>query len=78
MSGELYTGVKIYVDGSMLTGLYPPQPTLAEGSHTVRDTWISGPRAGKELTQSFESKADHHFFIRADPDNDHVVVQQVR
>ncbi len=74
-----YAGLSIFVDERLVPGPYPAQlPRLAAGIHTVRLAWTSGLYAGKDLKQSFEAKTGGHFLIRAIPETEQVVVQQVR
>jgi predicted Ser/Thr protein kinase len=79
IKGDVYNGVKEYLDNRPLSGPYPAQvPRIAAGKHKVHVTWAFGPMAGKNLTQTFEAKAGGHFLIRADPEHEQIVVQQVR
>ncbi len=79
VKGDLYTGVRIFVDEKPVAGPYPAQlPRLAAGAHAVRFTWVSGEFAGKELKQAFDATASGHFVIRAVPENEQIAVQQTR
>ncbi len=79
VKGDTYTGLRIFLDERPLPGPYPAQiPRIAAGTHVVRFSWLSGTLAGKELKQPIDTIANGHFLIRADPDNDKIVPQQVR
>jgi hypothetical protein len=79
VQGDVYAGVRIFVDERAVSGPYPAQlPRLAEGTHAVRFTWLTGPTAGKELKRSFEVTSGGHFLVRAVPANDQVDIQQTR
>ena len=79
VKGEAYAGVRIFVDDVQVALPYPAQlPRLSGGAHVIRFAWVSGPLAGKALTQSFDVKTGGHLLIRAVPENDQVVVQQIR
>jgi serine/threonine protein kinase len=77
--GDDYTGVRILVDGRQIPGPYPAQVgRIAPGAHRVVYRWISGPAAGREVTDGIVLSAGGHFIIRAGLDNDKVAVQQLR
>lgn len=79
MKGEVYGGVRIFLDDVQLPSPYPAQlPKVSEGSHVIKFVWTSGVLAGKELTQAFELKAGGHFLIQAVPENDAVTLRKIR
>jgi hypothetical protein len=77
--GDAYTGVRISVDDRPISGPYPAQiPRIAEGTHTIQVSWISGPFAGKELKQTFDARAGGHFLIRAVAESAEITIQRAR
>jgi hypothetical protein len=77
--GDDYAGVRILVDGRQIPGPYPAQVgRIAPGAHRVVYRWISGPAAGREVSDAIVLAAGGHFIIRAGLDNDKVAVQQLR
>ncbi len=76
---EDYAGVRILVDDRLLPGPYPAQVAkIAAGSHRVVYRWISGPAAGREVSDSMTILPGGHFIVRAALDSDKLVVQQLR
>jgi hypothetical protein len=79
VKGEDYAGVRILVDGRPLPGPYPAQiARIAAGAHRVTFRWVSGPRAGTEISDALNVSAGAHYVVRAVPDTAQVVVQQLR
>lgn len=77
--GDDYAGVRILVDGRQIPGPYPAQVgRIAPGAHRVVYRWVSGPAAGREVSDAVVLSAGGHFIIRAGLDNDKVAVQQLR
>jgi hypothetical protein len=79
MKGEDYAGVRLLVDGRPIPGPYPAQiARIVAGTHRVAYRWASGPAAGREVSDMITLTAGGHFLVRAAPDNDRLVVQQLR
>ncbi len=79
VKGEDYAGVRILVDGRPLPGPYPAQiARIAAGAHRVTFRWVSGPRAGTEISDALNVSAGAHYVVRAVPDTAQIVVQQLR
>ena len=79
VKGEEYAGVRVIVDGRQLPGPYPAQVgKIAAGTHRVVYRWVSGPAAGRDVTDSITISAGGHFIIRAALDSETLVVQQLR
>ena len=79
VKGEVYTGVRILIDGRQLPGPYPAQVRrIAAGVHRITYRWVTGSAAGLELGDSLTIPAGGHFIIRAVPDDGQIVVQQLR
>jgi hypothetical protein len=79
MKGEDYTGMRLLIDGRPVPGPYPAQVArIAAGAHRVAYRWVSGPAAGREVSDNVTLSAGGHFLVRAALDNDKLVVQQLR
>jgi hypothetical protein len=79
MKGEDYTGMRLLIDGRPVPGPYPAQVArIAAGAHRVAYRWVSGPAAGREVSDNITLSAGGHFLVRAALNNDKLVVQQLR
>lgn len=77
--GEDYTGVRILIDGKPIPGPYPAQVgRIAAGMHRVVFRWVSGPAAGREVTDTITLASGGHFVVRASLESDKLAVQQLR
>jgi hypothetical protein len=76
---DAYDGCEISLDGRKLATPYPAQiPKLSAGDHRVTFRWISGKYAGKEFASNLPSPENHQYRVRGEPQNERVVIQQVR
>ncbi|MCX6552440.1 MAG: hypothetical protein NTY02_15790, partial [Acidobacteria bacterium] len=79
VKGEDYTGVRVVIDGRQVPGPYPAQiARIAAGPHRVVYRWLGGAAAGREIADTITVSAGGHFLVRAVPDNEQIVVQQLR
>jgi predicted Ser/Thr protein kinase len=76
---DAYDGCEISVNGKRLPQPYPAQiQRLAAGNHKISFRWNSGKYAGKEFSSPVDTQENHHYRVRGEPQNDRVIVQQLR
>jgi len=77
--GDAYNGCEILLDGRRLPPPYPAQiKKLAAGDHKVVFRWSAGKYAGKEIATNFSGQESRLYRVLGEPQNDRVLVQQVR
>jgi hypothetical protein len=77
--GDDYTGVRVFINDRPVPGPYPAQVArIAAGTHRVTYRWMSGARAGTEISDAVKLTSGGHYIVRAVPDNAQIQVQQVR
>ncbi len=76
---DAFDGCEISLDGQSLPTPYPAQiPRLSAGEHRVTFRWASGKYAGKQFASSLSCQENHHYRVRGEPQNERIVIQQIR